>query len=585
MKTLRLALLAYLFGSATASPFNLRANSRNHEQLKQSNMNAAAPRLLATSWPGGICPALPDDPTSDGWVLAMPETDDGSSALLDIGFEFDSFGSLFDSTWISNNGYLSFEPSPPWRFWTDSFPKTGDAVVAPFFADVYTRNGNGKVWMKRMNPTRNVFAVAWDNVAQCCYGGPSPVRNTFMVMISDGDDTDMGIGTNVCFCYADIQWPVWSGPTMATVGANKGDGVSFWQFGRFNEAGYGTNGIDRLDGQTICFTTSNTNRQPVAVGVPPENRIELECDGSITEKIITFSGPEPDQLVDITYTITGETFGLEVIEDDKKQTASVKINWSPQEAGNAQLTLTGTDNGIHGTEVDSMYTTVILDLVYPGPCNSDPVPNCNDLEISATSDCQAELSDEDIGRIGEGSSDPDEDSLTLSISSNGPFSVGDNQVVLTVTDEHGASATCSAKVTVIDDEPPQVDCGDVGIIAPCQVPVSLTFGHGTKANGCEVNVDIAHEKCSACNGAGKETSRDCDIDGTTINDSGGVADHISWTVTATNVHGDLSDEKTCTICVQNPSADFNPGCSGNVFNTKGNKYVCDSSCPNCSLHC
>jgi NADH:ubiquinone oxidoreductase subunit 5 (subunit L)/multisubunit Na+/H+ antiporter MnhA subunit len=34
MKTLRLALLAYLFGSATASPFNLRANSRNHEQVR-----------------------------------------------------------------------------------------------------------------------------------------------------------------------------------------------------------------------------------------------------------------------------------------------------------------------------------------------------------------------------------------------------------------------------------------------------------------------------------------------------------------------------------------------------------------------
>ena len=56
-----------------------------------------------------------------------------------------------------------------------------------------------------------------------------------MVLISDGNDPSMGIGNNICFCYADMEWTTGNasdgvsgfGGTPATVGVNNGDGIKF----------------------------------------------------------------------------------------------------------------------------------------------------------------------------------------------------------------------------------------------------------------------------------------------------------------------------------------------------------------------
>lgn len=113
-------------------------------------------------------------------------------------------------------------------------------MVAPFWADVDTRDGLGQVWMKNLRPSRNVYLVAWNSVGYYSIQGDK--RNTFMVMISNGNDADMGIGKNVCFCYQDMQWTTGGasggtegfGGTPATVGANKGDGVAYQAFGRYD---------------------------------------------------------------------------------------------------------------------------------------------------------------------------------------------------------------------------------------------------------------------------------------------------------------------------------------------------------------
>ena len=114
-------------------------------------------------------------------------------------------------------------------------------MVAPFWADVSTSNDRGQVWMKQLVPSRNVYLVAWNAVGY--YGGlQDDKRNTFMVMISDGNDLGMGIGNNVCFCYDDMQWTTGTASggtdgfngTSATVGANKGDDAAYQGFGRYD---------------------------------------------------------------------------------------------------------------------------------------------------------------------------------------------------------------------------------------------------------------------------------------------------------------------------------------------------------------
>ena len=78
--------------------------------------------------------------------------------------------------------------------------------------------------------------------------------------------------------------------------------------------------------------------------MPAGNQIELECDGSIVDKAITFSGPVTDQLVSLSVIPSGDDSELSFVIDDNKQTASLTINWSPSTAGTIQLEITATDS-------------------------------------------------------------------------------------------------------------------------------------------------------------------------------------------------------------------------------------------------
>jgi len=90
-----------------------------------------------------------------------------------------------------------------------------------------------------------------------------------------------------------------------------------------------------------------------------------------------------------------------------------------------------------------------------GKCkNEPPVAVCQNIEIDVDGTCPISITAEDVDG---GSYDPDEgDAITLSIDNTGPFTPGEYDVNLTVTDESGESDTCLALVTVIDTTPPEI---------------------------------------------------------------------------------------------------------------------------------
>ncbi|PYO50123.1 MAG: hemolysin, partial [Candidatus Rokuibacteriota bacterium] len=57
-----------------------------------------------------------------------------------------------------------------------------------------------------------------------------------------------------------------------------------------------------------------------------------------------------------------------------------------------------------------------------------------------------------------GSTDPDNDSFTLSQTPSGPYVLGTTGVSLTITDQNGQAASCSANVTVVDQQKPNIAC-------------------------------------------------------------------------------------------------------------------------------
>ena len=111
------------------------------------------------------------------------------------------------------------------------------------------------------------------------------------------------------------------------------------------------------------------------------------------------------------------------------------------------------------------------------PNNTPPVAVCMDAIVSASTDgnCNASAS------IDGGSYDNDTgDSISLSQDPPGPYALGDTLVTLTVTDTKGASDSCDATVTVVDD------------ICPTFVNVTLQpVGKQKKKKGCyTVVVDV-----------------------------------------------------------------------------------------------
>jgi len=232
--------------------------------------------------PGGSGPANHLDPCQ--------RNDDDTTTAIALPFTFDLFGTPQNSVFINNNGNISFGAAFT-TFTSTGFPINNFPMIAPFWADVDTRNPLSGVVYYKLEANR--LTVTWDHVGY--YNSMADRVSTFQVIISDGTDPLVGLGQNVCFCYGDMDWTTGDassgvggfGGTPATVGINAGDGVNFFQLGRFDQTGNAydgpggtSDGVDFLDNTRQCFLTGTIDNTPpifinsptgclnVSVGVP-----------------------------------------------------------------------------------------------------------------------------------------------------------------------------------------------------------------------------------------------------------------------------------------------------------------------------
>lgn len=98
---------------------------------------------------------------------------------------------------------------------------------------------------------------------------------------------------------------------------------------------------------------------------------------------------------------------------------------------------------------DSNNLSVLLNAC-TAQVNQVPVAKCQNVTVSAGSNCQADVGAEQVDN---GSYDPDGDELTFRLSPAGPYPVGVTDVSLIVNDGQDSS-TCLAKITVIDHTKP-----------------------------------------------------------------------------------------------------------------------------------
>ncbi len=351
--------------------------------------------------------------------------DDLSSPSVPLGFTFDLYGDLFTSTFINNNGNVSFG-SPFFNFTASGFPIGTFPMVAAFWADVDTRGaGSGLVYQKIYDSNADTLAdtlvVTYDRVGY--YAGHDNLLSTFQLAISDGTNPDMGLGNNVCFSWDNMCWTTGDasggsggfGGVAATVGANRGNGVEFFQIGRFDHEGTdydgpfaANDGVSHLDSTTTCFNTSTTttNIAPIATGFPPSNQLTVDtCLGEDVALNLQFLSPEAGQTttVGIADPNGAQANGL-VIGNTPGNVATVSLSWPSPVVGTYPITFTATDNfSPPGQTVVTLTLTVTcsapicgngaleqgepcdgaLDAACPGLCS----PSCTCVACNDDADC------------------------------------------------------------------------------------------------------------------------------------------------------------------------------------------------------
>ena len=387
------------------SPFNHQANQNyqanraEHAEYNLANMGQGNDHGALTPPPPPPPPANdcgcyePHDPS---WTLAMGPNDDGSTGLIPLPFTFCFYGQNINGLYINNNGNVSFGASYG-TFTAVAFPTATFQMIAPFWGDVDTRGGLGQVWYK-ITPTS--IRVNWENVGYYSQNGDK--RNTFSVILTNGADPVLTPGNNVAFCYGNMAWTTgeascgvnnpctYNGNSYscnnngglgygycgspATVGANRGNGVGYVQFGQYNHPGIDydgpfnqPDGVDWLDTRSLVFNVCNgTNLPPIQVGLDLCDTGSV-CVGDTLIWDVDFLGPEATQNVTVTVTAPGVA-GFSIISITNGQTANavVQLVASQLNVGLNHIIFNATDNGVPVQSVDFHLYVWVNDIAqYP----------------------------------------------------------------------------------------------------------------------------------------------------------------------------------------------------------------------------
>ena len=128
--------------------------------------------------------------------------------------------------------------------------------------------------------------------------------------------------------------------------------------------------------------------------------------------------------------------------------------------------------------------------------NLPPVAACQNVTVAADASCAAIVP---ASAVDNGSSDPDGTIMNRVLSPAGPFALGITPVTLTVTDNNGATNSCQATITVVDQTLPSISCS-ASILT--NVPNGVT---GTVVNfptpAAADNCGIASTSCSPSSGS------------------------------------------------------------------------------------
>jgi hypothetical protein len=198
-----------------------------------------------------------------------------------------------------------------------------------------------------------------------------------------------------------------------------------------DEADYATIKYD-TDGNQLWLSRYNGNFA---------NALALDVSGNVYVTGGSWSGDTGYDYATIKYDTNGNEVWVGRY-NGPENTHDVAIALALDGSGNVYVTGSTLDGG------NFDYATVKYS---PSAANQPPEAICQDVTVPTEPGiCGADAS------VDDGSFDPDGDPITVEQTPPGPYALGDTEVTLTVTDDKGASDTCDATVTVVDQEAPVI---------------------------------------------------------------------------------------------------------------------------------
>jgi len=157
----------------------------------------------------------------------------------------------------------------------------------------------------------------------------------------------------------------------------------------------------------------------------------------------------------------------------------------------------------HGTHTDNPNDGSVK---YQVTLNRPPVANCKTATLSLDASGAVTL---DAASINNGSTDPDGDDLTYSLSKSNfnCSNVGANTVTLTVTDIYGATATCNATVNIVDNSAPTVLTKNINayLDAAGQVTITAAQVDNGSSDNCGIQTRQLNISSFNCSNIGPNT--------------------------------------------------------------------------------
>ncbi|RMB64166.1 T9SS C-terminal target domain-containing protein [Dokdonia sinensis] len=334
-------------------------------------------------------------------------------------------------------------------------------------------------------------------------------------------------------------------------------------------------GIDSIAIDTTSFTCADVGDNTVTLTVTDNNGNVADCMATVTVEdnvaptaICSNITVQLDDTGNATITAaqidngSNDACGIDSIAIDT-------TSFTCADVGDNTVTLTVTDN--NGNVADCMATVTVED-------NVAPTAICSNITVQLDNTGNATIT---AAQIDNGSNDAcGIDTIAIDTTSFTCADVGDNTVILTVTDNNGNVADCMATVTVEDNVAPTAICSNITVQLNDTGNATITaaqIDNGSN-DACGINTIAIDTTSFTCADVGDNT-----VTLTVTDNNGNVADcmatvtvqdNVAPTAICSNITVQLDDTGNATITAADVDNGSNDACGIDSIAIDTTSFTC-----------